>query len=407
MAITPVPRSVIWLMILICGFVAGNIYYTQPLLALLSVDLNLAPSAAGLLTTITLTSYVLGLILITPLGDVLEKKQILRWLLIFETLSLAGCAASTNFVQLQMACALVGAMAVSAQILIPAVAELSPEKDRAQNLGWILSACLIGILGSRVIAGWLAQHFSWRISFAAASFTMFLLTLLLERFLPPISPPTQAQPQSWSSYRQLLLTLLLLTRNSKGLRQIALVGALTYAAFAVLWSSLSFELRSPPLNAGPDIAGAFGFLGIAGALASQLGGKALAHTAATRLMWFFTSLMVIAYLAMGFFQGTWWSLVVGVLLLDAGAQGFSVCNQNEIYKRYADARTRRNTIYKIYYFGGGALGASLSPAVWQVWGWSGVCVLGGLFLFFASLAQMQVMRHNRKSSLQAQIRSSS
>ena len=40
-------------------------------------------------------------------------------------------------------------------------------------------------------------------------------------------------------------------------------------------------------------------------------------------------------------------------------------------------RSRRNTVYMVTYFAGGALGTALSTWAWGQWRWAGPCGVGG------------------------------
>jgi predicted MFS family arabinose efflux permease len=79
-------------------------------------------------------------------------------------------------------------------------------------------------------------------------------------------------------------------------------------------------------------------------------------------------------------------LVIGVVLLDLGVQAAQVANQVRIAGAAPDAESRMNTVYRVSYFIGGALGSALGMAAWSRWGWAGVCAVGGGMLVVALLA---------------------
>ena len=76
-------------------------------------------------------------------------------------------------------------------------------------------------------------------------------------------------------------------------------------------------------------------------------------------------------------------LLVGVILLDVGAQLTQVGNQTRIFGLVPSARSRLNTVYMTVYFAGAAVGSALSTMAWVRWKWNGVC---GLALVLVALA---------------------
>src|SRR5690349_15126697 len=65
---------------LLCASAAGaavaNIYYVQPLIGLIGPDIGLSPVLASLMVTVTQIGYATGLILLVPLGDLVENRSL-------------------------------------------------------------------------------------------------------------------------------------------------------------------------------------------------------------------------------------------------------------------------------------------------------------------------------------------
>jgi predicted MFS family arabinose efflux permease len=71
--------------------------------------------------------------------------------------------------------------------------------------------------------------------------------------------------------------------------------------------------------------------------------------------------------------------VVGIVVLDIGAQGLHITNQGEIYRLRPEARSRLTAAYMVIYFIGGGVGSAVSGIVYAHVGWGGVCVVGEVF----------------------------
>jgi hypothetical protein len=81
------------------------------------------------------------------------------------------------------------------------------------------------------------------------------------------------------------------------------------------------------------------------------------------------------------------ALVVGVIVLDMGAQMTQVANQTRIFGLVPSARSRINTIYMTVYFTGAAAGSALATIAWVHGRWNGVCLLA------LGLIGLAVVRH--------------
>ncbi len=370
-------RRLLWTLTATTVLAVGNIYYFQPLLGEIARAFQQSASSTGAIPMLAQLGYVGGLLFLTPLGDVLEKRGLLVGLLLAAGLALLTAGVAPTFPLLLLACLGIGVTAVLVQILIPFVAVLSAPAERGRNLGIVLSAALVGVLLSRTLSGFVGAHLGWRGVFFVAAATMFTLAGLLRLGLPRYEPSTRL------TYPRLLQSVWALFRGLPELRAIALTGALMYAALSAFWASLAFYLGSDTFRMGPETAGMFGLVGALGALAANVTGRNVERLGARRLVQASILVMLLAWAVFAGVGATWPGLIAGVVLLDLGAQAATVSNQTELYRLHAQAQTRLNTIYKILYFAGGACGSWLSTFAWEHFAWRGVCAVGAAFLLLA------------------------
>lgn len=366
-----IDRRLVWIMAVATGIIVGNLYYLQPVLALVTAAFNVTERAVGTVATLSQLGYAAGLLLVVPLGDSRDRRGLIVGTLLASAVSLVALALSPNLVWLAVASLAVGAFTVGAQIIVPFAATLAAPSERGRVVGFVMSGLLIGILLARTVSGVVAAVFGWQAIYWIAAAMMLVLAAVLRWQLPRSTPTAKL------SYTALLRSLWGLLRNQPDLREACLLGGLAFAAFSVFWVALPFFLETPPYNYGSDVAGLFGLVGVLGAVAASFAGRLADRRAPRDTTLVGMSVAVIGYLVMALLGWSLWGLALGVILLDMGVQGAHISNQARIYALLPEARNRLNTVYMTTYFLGGSLGTALGAYAWSVGGWPAVCAVGG------------------------------
>src|SRR5208282_1310806 len=188
-----------------------------------------------------------------------------------------------------------------------------------------------------------------------------------------------SRPNARIRYRELLSSLIPLTRKLPALRQAAIMSGFAFGAFSAYWTTLVFFLEKPPYHYGAQMAGLLGLAGVAGALAAPAVGW-LSDRGYPRLASGFALLIgMIAFGLLWTIGGTIAGLAISGIVLDLGTQANLVTNQTRIYRLIPKARNRISTVFMVTYFVGGALGTFLGGFAWSLWRWNGVCAFGASF----------------------------
>src|ERR1700722_10402440 len=127
-ASSPIGLVVTFVMALACGISAANIYYNQPLLGIMESAFPSARSVTGFVPTATQLGFAVGLLLLVPLGDRIERRRLILVQFAALALSLAAVALASNAWRLLLASAAVGITSSVAQQIVPFAAELSSPK---------------------------------------------------------------------------------------------------------------------------------------------------------------------------------------------------------------------------------------------------------------------------------------
>lgn len=366
------PRLV-WLMAIAAGVGVANLYFCQPLLADMGRDLAISDAQLGLVPTLTQVGYALGLLLIVPLGDMLERRRTIVVACAAVSLALVLVATSASLAVLLAGSLLVGTFAVSPQIIVPMAASLASPLQRGRVIGTIMSGLLAGILLSRTASGYIGSWFGWRSMFWLAAGWMLVLAAVLRAALP-MQPP--AAP---IAYPALMRSVGRLAGELPALRLHSLVGALGFASFSAFWAPLVLHLEALPGHLGAREAGLLGIAGIAGVLVAPLVGRWSDRRGGDRRVNAVAlALMAVAWGVTWRFGDSLAGLATGVVLLDLGLQSSHLTNQTIIFALRPEARSRINTVYMTTYFVGGALGAWLGTLAFQRFGWAGTCAVGAI-----------------------------
>jgi predicted MFS family arabinose efflux permease len=79
------------------GAAVGNLYWAQPLLDFIARDLRTDTAVAGALVTATQLGYALGVLLLVPLGDVLNRRVLVPVALLCAAVALLASALAPTF----------------------------------------------------------------------------------------------------------------------------------------------------------------------------------------------------------------------------------------------------------------------------------------------------------------------
>ncbi len=377
------PRSLILLMATGAGLSVASLYYSQPMLGTLAGDIGASTQATGLVPTLTQLGYALGILLLAPLGDRHDRRNIMLIKAALLVLALLLAGLSPSLAVLLPASLLIGLSATLAQDIVPAAATLAAEDQRGKVVGTVMTGLLTGILLSRVISGVVAEQFGWRAMFFIAAATILLTGLAIRRFLPRFQPST-ALP-----YLALLGSLLTLWRNHGALRRAAIAQGLLSVGFSAFWSTLAIMLHNGPFHMGSAASGAFGLAGAAGALAAPLAGhladrkgpEIVTRVGAGLAVFAFGMLSLTPLLSMSVQLVL---LAAGAVLFDLGVQASLIAHQAVIYRIDPAARSRLNAVLFVCMFIGMSLGSVFASVLLAQYGWSAV-------MAFAAIASLMAL----------------
>ncbi len=369
------------------GIAVANIYYNQPMLGLIEADFS-QQSITGMVPTATQLGYALGLFLLLPLGDLVNRRRMIIGQFVVLAAALALAALAPTAWMLVAASIIVGACSTVAQQIVPVAASLAAPEKRGATIGTVMAGVLSGILFSRTLSGFVGEHAGWREMFWIGVPLALLAAGLMFAVLP------HHRPTSTLRYHQAIRSLGQLWKRHPALRAATIIQAFLFASFTAFWTILALYLAGPKFQLGADVAGLFGIVGAVGIFAAPLAGRVADTRGPHFVVWMGAGLTIVAWLIFGVWASIV-SLVIGVIVLDFGIQSALISNQHIIYALDADARSRLNTVFMTGMFLGGAVGSAMATFAWGQGGWLFVSLLGAA-LGIAAFA-VKIIHHRRPS----------
>jgi predicted MFS family arabinose efflux permease len=354
------------------GSMVASLYYVQPLLAAVAESFGRSVTSTGYLVTFTQLGYALGLLLVVPLGDVLDRRLLLSTMLVINIAGLVAAAASPGFVSFASASLLIGCTSSAAMVVIPYVASKAPDATRGRSIGQVMTGLLLGILLARTVSGFVAVWAGWRSMYLIAAVVVAVLLLALRAAIP------REGARGRMAYGRLLWSLAVLARDEPELRRRSLYTSLGMASFSALWTGLTFLLSGPPYYYSEARIGLFGLIGAAGAVAANAAGRLSDRGHTSRLTGAFATALLLSWGVLATGAVSIWAVGMGVFLLDVGAQGLQVTHQSVIYRLAPHARSRITAVYMTSAFIGAAAGSAIASGSFSVAGWTGLCLMGAL-----------------------------
>ncbi|SPX87940.1 MFS transporter [Mycobacteroides abscessus] len=378
-------RPVIVLFSFSCGLAVATIYFSQPLLDTIGAQFSMPTAQVGIVLTLTQIGYAIGLLLIVPLGDIVDQRRLIVGQTVLLGVALLATAISPNAWTFLLSITTLGALAVVTQVMVTYTAVHAARERQGWAVGVVTGGIISGILLARTISGALSDLLGWRSVYVVAAIAVAVTAAILARTLVGSDSTHHGLP-----YGRLLLSTLRLLRDESVLRSRAIIAMFVFAAVTVLLTPMVLPLTSAPYHLSHTQVGLFGLTGAAGTVGAFQAGTWCDRGWANRVTGAGLSLMLAAWALAATLHWTLLGLAVAVVIIDFGLQSVHVANQSLIYRLDPELHGRATAAYMTFYSIGSAIGAIASTWVYAARAWSGVCLLGaaislGALAYWAAL----------------------
>lgn len=368
-----IPPRLLFMMAAVSGLTVANLYYNQPLLEDIRKDLHVNEVQANLITFVTQVGYALGLLLVVPLADMWSRRKIAATSMICAALMSVTIALTTHVQVLWASSLILGVCSVIPQMFVPMARLYSLPKNQSRNMGYVLSGLLSGVLGARVVSGYIGDWFGWRTMFFVAAVIMLICLMVSLQMLPRMRPTYQGK------FTGLMHSILTIYKEHPLIRLYSIRAAFAFGSMMCVWSCMAFHLAGSPFYAGSEAVGMLGLCGMAGAMAASGIGRFIPRFGIMRISFMGSLLQLCAWGVAWCFANSYLGLIATIILVDIGAQCHQLSNQSGCLAQTPRATNRSNTIFMFHLFVGGSLGTLCAGFAWNALQWTGVCLAGLAF----------------------------
>ncbi|MEV4555826.1 MFS transporter [Kitasatospora sp. NPDC049285] len=347
----------------------ANVYLSQPLLGAAARDLHRTPALLGAVPTATQLGFAVGIALLVPAGDCVDRRRLVCALGAAASVALAGCALAPGTAWLAAAGFVLGLVSPVPQLVAPLAVALAGERAAGRTVGVVQAGLLVGVLGARTYAGALASAAGWRAVFWCSCALTLLLTLVLRRALPALPPVGTVR------YRAALASLPRLFAADPLVRRVTASGALVGVSFGTFWTALTL-LLDRHYRFGSTAVGLFGLVAAVSALLSPAAGRLADRLGARRGPAALVAAVLAGWALLLPGGGSLGWLVAGTVALDVATWGNQVACQSALFTLDRSAHNRLNTCYFTLRFAGIAVGSVAGSLAWARAGWPAVVAVG-------------------------------
>ncbi len=360
------------------------LYCVQPLMPVFGGVFHIGPAQSALTLSATTMPLAFAMLIASGISEAAGRKPVMVASLLASSILAMLCGLAPNFAALLALRGLMGlTLSGLPAVAMAYVAEEMHPKAAGLAMGLYIGGSAIGGLSGRLLAGALADFFSWRAALAAIGVEGFACGLLLWRGLPA-SVHFSPRPLHAAA---LLRTYLAHLRRPV-LPFLFAEGFLLMGGFVTLYNFIGYRLMAPPYALSQTQVGLIFCAYVAGVVSSPVMG-ALAMRAGRRAVLIGNIGVMLAGVALTL-AASLAAVIAGVVLVTVGFFGAHSVASNWVGFRTPEARAQASALYLFAYYAGSSVIGYLGGLVFQSRGWAGICGLLLLLLLPAAIIPLRL-----------------
>ena len=370
------------------------LYCVQPLLPQLARVFGVSPTESSLALSVPTAGLGLALLVGGSISEVLGRKSIMCASLIASATLMILAAIAPGWALFLAARALCG-VALSG---LPAVAmayvseEFHPGAS-GLAMGLYIGGTGIGGMTGRLIAGFLADAFSWRWALGGIGGIALCLSVLFLALLPGSRHFVAHEP----SVPELLATAKRHLHDS-GLIHLYVMGFVLMGSNVSLFNYIAFRLVDPPYRLTQTEVGLIYLVYVFGVASSPWAGHLAGRRGSRAVLWTMVATMLAGVMIT--LARPLWAVVAGFSVISFGFFGAHTVASAWIGRRANTGKALATSMYLFFYYAGASILGTGTGKAWSSEGWTGVAAA---IIFVLAIGSLIAVHMRKMPEVQASV----
>ncbi|RQZ15667.1 MFS transporter [Burkholderia sp. Bp9031] len=358
--------------LLFAGYATFSLlYYVQPLLPEFSGTFGVSPAQSSLALSFSTAALAVAVFVAGFVSEGVSRHRLMTVSLLLSSLLTLVAAFAPHWHQMLVLRMLTG-LALGG---VPAVGmAYLAEEVRPDGLGLAMGLYVggnaIGGMAGRVIAGVLADLFTWRIAIGAIGVLGLASTLAFRALLPPSRHFAPRRGLGFAQHRAAL------GRHLAGRRELPVLFALAFilmGGFVTLYNYVGYRLLAPPYSMNQATIGAIFVVYLVGVVASPLSGRMADSLGRGRVL-IASVVIMLAGVALTLLQPVA-AIAFGIACVTFGFFAGHSTASGWVGRLATRGKGQAAALYLLSYYLGSSIVGSLGGRFWSAYGWPGVAAL--------------------------------
>ncbi|CAM5435668.1 MFS transporter [Streptomyces atroolivaceus] len=251
------------------------------------------------------------------------------------------------------------------------LAEEVRPKALVAAIGLFVAGNSIGGMSGRILAGWIAQLWGWRMALGAIGLLAVACAVVFHLMIPKARhfSPSTLNPKALAKTVGDHL-------SNPLLRRLYAIGALFMTVFGAVYTVIGYRLVEEPFGLPQGIVGSIFLVYLVGTLSSAAAGRLVARLGRRGALYLAVSTTAAGLLLSLADQLA--AVLAGLVLITAGFFAGHAVASSSVSRTATSGRAQASALYQSAYYLGSSAGGTLGAVAFHAGGWAGTVVLGVL-----------------------------